>query len=79
MVKGPADAGSKRKKSRGVERHVRLNDRWAADVTRDLLERDACDMILFYLHENDHRSHEEGVHTQVENLVAAGDPRALPR
>jgi len=73
MVKGPADAGSKRKRSRGLERHVRLNDKWAADVTRDLLEQDACDMILFYLHENDHLSHEQGVHTQVDNLVAAGE------
>jgi Type I phosphodiesterase / nucleotide pyrophosphatase len=73
MVKGPADAGSTRKRRRGLERHVRLNDKWAADVTRDLLERDACDMILFYLHENDHVSHEEGVQTQVDNLIAAGE------
>ena len=73
MVKGPANAGAKRKRGRGLERHVRLNDKWAADVTRDLLEQDACDMILFYLHENDHLSHEKGVHTQVDNLVAAGE------
>ena len=73
LVRGPADAGSKRRRSRGKERHVRLNDKWAADVTRDLLERDACDMILFYLHENDHTSHEKGVHTQVENLITASE------
>ena len=73
MVKGPADAGAKRKRSRGRERHVRLNDKWAADVTRDLLEQDACDMVLFYLHENDHTSHEKGVQTQVGNLIAASE------
>ena len=30
-------------------------------------------MILFYLHENDHTSHEKGVHTQVENLITASE------
>jgi predicted AlkP superfamily pyrophosphatase or phosphodiesterase len=73
MVKGPADAGSKRKRRRGMEKHVRLNDKWAADVTRDLLEQDACDMVLFYLHENDHQSHEKGVQTQVGNLIVASE------
>src|ERR687887_1419286 len=73
MVKGPADAGSKRKRRRGMEKHVRLNDKWAADVTRDLLEQDACDMVLFYLHENEHTSHEKGVQTQVGNLIAASE------
>jgi predicted AlkP superfamily pyrophosphatase or phosphodiesterase len=73
MVKGPADAGSKRKRGRGLERRTRLNDKWAADVTRDLLEQEAADMIVFYLHENDHVSHVKGPHTQTENLIQASE------
>ena len=73
MVKGPADAGSKRKRGRGLERRTRLNDKWAADVTCDLLEEGAADLIVFYLHENDHLSHTKGPDTQVDNLIQASE------
>jgi predicted AlkP superfamily pyrophosphatase or phosphodiesterase len=73
LVRGPSDAGGKRKRGRGMERHTRLNDKWAAEVTRDLLEQGKTDAILFYLHENDHVSHHKGPESQVDNLVAAGE------
>jgi len=73
VVRGPADAGGRRKRGRGLERHTRHNDKWAAEVTRDLLEQGAADMILFYLHENDHVSHHGGPVTQVDNLVRADE------
>ena len=56
---------------RGLKERVKATDAWAACVTRDLLERDAADMILFYLHENDHESHRSGPASQVENLIEA--------
>ena len=56
-----------------IHKRVKATDGWAAQVTRDLLERDAADMILFYLHENDHSSHRQGPHSQVDNLTAADE------
>ena len=58
---------------RGIEERLKATDAWSACVTRDLLERNAADMILFYLHENDHISHKEGPDSQLENLVAADE------
>lgn len=55
---------------RGLEERMKATDAWAACVTRDLLERRAADMVLFYLHENDHLSHRNGPVSQVENLIA---------
>jgi hypothetical protein len=54
-----------------AEAVVQATDGWAACVTRDLLEKNAADMILFYLHENDHMSHRHGPESQVDNLAAA--------
>ncbi len=68
VVNGSADPCSETLSKRGLEERIKATDRWAACVTRDLLERDAADMILFYLHENDHYSHRQGPGRQVENI-----------
>ena len=69
VVNGPSEACSKLLSARGLEQRIRVTDGWAACVTRELLEKKAADMILFYLHENDHTSHKEGPQSQVESLV----------
>lgn len=72
-ITGPSDACTKLISARGIEKRIRATDAWAACVTRELLERDAADMILFYLHENDHCSHKDGPDTQVDNLAEADE------
>jgi hypothetical protein len=70
VLEGSADGPCRSMLSkRGLEERMKATDAWAACVTRDLLERKAADMILFYLHENDHLSHRNGPASQVENLV----------
>jgi hypothetical protein len=71
VVTGPAAACSKLLSVRNVEQRIRATDGWAACVTRELLERAEVDMILFYLHENDHVSHRKGPAAQVDSLVDA--------
>ena len=71
VVTGAADACSKMLSPRGVSKRIRATDGWAACVTRELLDRDEADMILFYLHENDHTSHRSGPSSQVESLAEA--------
>ncbi|HEX2057988.1 MAG TPA: alkaline phosphatase family protein [Actinomycetota bacterium] len=73
VVSGPAGGCSKFPKGRKVEHRIRATDGWAACVTRELLEKRAADMILFYLHENDHVSHRYGPASQVDNLAAADE------
>ena len=72
-VAGPAEACTKMLSARGVDKRIRATDGWAACVTRDLLERNAADMILFYLHENDHSSHRHGPGSQVDSLIEADE------
>ena len=71
VVSGPADACSKMLSARGVTKRIRATDGWAACVTREILDRRAADMILFYLHENDHCSHRSGPGSQVDSLAEA--------
>lgn len=71
VIAGPADAGDD--KAGPLDKRLRATDGWAAHVTRDLLERRAADMILFYLHENDHWSHRKGPSSQVENIIKADE------
>jgi hypothetical protein len=73
VVSGPAGGCRKSPKGRKIEHRIHATDGWAACVTRELLERGAADMILFYLHENDHTSHQSGPSSQVDNLVAADE------
>lgn len=70
-IAGPSEACSKLLSKRGIQNRIKATDAWAACVTRELLERDAADMILFYLHENDHASHRAGPDSQVENIIEA--------
>lgn len=71
VVEGDSRACSKLLSTRRPAERIRATDAWSACVTRALLERDAADMILFYLHENDHLSHRSGPGSQVDNLIAA--------
>jgi hypothetical protein len=71
IVSGPADADPGLLNRRSVKARLAATDEWAAAITRELLEKDAADMILFYLHENDHRSHDEGPAAQLESLSDA--------
>jgi predicted AlkP superfamily pyrophosphatase or phosphodiesterase len=71
VVNGRVEACSKLISTRGFEKRLQATDAWAACVTRDLLEKDAADMIVFYLHENDHSSHRAGPGSQYENLIKA--------
>jgi hypothetical protein len=73
VVAGPSQACADRLGVRGKVKRIKATDEWASCVVRDLLERDAADMILFYLHENDHISHHEGPATQFENLLQDGE------
>ena len=57
----------------GKIKRLKATDEYASCVTRELLEKDAADMILFYLHENDHHSHHHGPGGQFDNLVRAGE------
>jgi hypothetical protein len=68
LVTGPTEACAKLLSVRGLKKRMRVTDAWAACVTRELLDRGAADMILFYLHENDHLSHRSGPGAQVESL-----------
>ncbi|MQB01220.1 MAG: hypothetical protein GEU78_13165 [Actinobacteria bacterium] len=71
VLEGSADGVCRSMLSkRGLEERMKATDAWAACVTRDLLERRAADMILFYLHENDHMSHRNGPASQTENIIA---------
>jgi hypothetical protein len=71
IISGPSDACSGVLKVRGFDKRMAATDAYAACVTSDLLEQNAADMILFYLHENDHLSHKHGPQSQVDNLVDA--------
>lgn len=73
VVSGPAGGCDKFPKGRKIEHRIQATDGWAACVTRALLEKDAADMILFYLHENDHMSHRHGPSSQVDNIAAADE------
>jgi hypothetical protein len=71
VVKGPSDACDSSLPKRGIEKRMKATDGFAACVTRGLLEKDAANMILFYLHENDHESHKSGPSSQVDNVAEA--------
>ena len=73
VVGGAAAEGCKKMLSRrgGPIKRMAATDSWAACVARELLESDAADMILFYLHENDHQSHKDGPGAQVDSLAEA--------
>jgi hypothetical protein len=71
MVVGPAEACTKLLSVRGPQKRLRATDGWAACVTRELLAKERADMILFYLHENDHTSHRSGPAAQVDSLADA--------
>jgi predicted AlkP superfamily pyrophosphatase or phosphodiesterase len=73
VISGPTAACQEHLGIKGKLKRVKATDEWASCVARQLLERDAADMVLFYLHENDHVSHHKGPHTQFENLVRAGE------
>ncbi|MDQ3751895.1 MAG: alkaline phosphatase family protein [Actinomycetota bacterium] len=72
VVSGPSKACGKFHTRRGGPvKRMKAADSYAACVTRDLLKKRAADMILFYLHENDHHSHQNGPASQVDNLEEA--------
>lgn len=71
IVSGPAEADPGILNKRGAKARLSASDEWAAAITRDLLEKEAADMILFYLHENDHCSHDEGPAAQIDALADA--------
>ncbi|MBA3432243.1 MAG: alkaline phosphatase family protein [Actinobacteria bacterium] len=74
VVGGPSKACSKRLSRRGgAMKRMRATDEFAGCVTRELLEKNAADMILFYLHENDHKSHQHGPGSQIDNLAQADE------
>jgi len=71
LLTGPSQPCSKLLSVRGLRKRIRATDAWAACVVRELLERRAADMILFYLHENDHASHRDGPGAQIDSLAEA--------
>ncbi|MDQ4064583.1 MAG: alkaline phosphatase family protein, partial [Actinomycetota bacterium] len=71
VVNGTGRDCTKGLPKRGLEKRIEATDGWAACVTRDILTHDAARMVLFYLHENDHRSHRKGPDSQVDNLATA--------
>ncbi|MDQ3646888.1 MAG: alkaline phosphatase family protein [Actinomycetota bacterium] len=73
VIRGPSEACSKLLSARGIEKRLKATDAWASCITRDLLENDAAQMILFYLHENDHWSHRKGPESQLDNLADADE------
>jgi hypothetical protein len=73
VCSGDSEACSGVLNTRGLDKRIKATDAYAACVTRELLERDAADMILFYMHENDHHSHETGPHGQIDSLAEADE------
>jgi len=73
VITGPSDACSGDLPKRGVDKRIQATDGYAACVTRGLLDKRAAGMILFYLHENDHCSHQEGPDSQVDSLAKADE------
>ena len=73
VVSGPSAACEEHLGVRGKLKRIKAADEWASCVARNLVEQGAADMILFYLHENDHFSHHKGPAVQFENLVRAGE------
>lgn len=73
LLNGSTEACGPATSKRRLDKRIQATDGWAACVTRDLLEKDAADMILFYLHENDHWSHRMGPHGQVDSLAKADE------
>jgi hypothetical protein len=71
IITGPSNACGGVLKVHGFEKRMAATDAYAACVTRDLLLQNAADMILFYLHENDHLSHRRGPQSQIDNLAKA--------
>jgi len=71
IVEGPSGGCTSELPRRGLEKRIKATDGWAACVTRGLLEKEAADVILFYLHENDHSSHRAGPSSQIESLKDA--------
>ena len=69
IVSGPSEACGDMLAVKSKAKRIKATDEYAACVVHDLLARDAVDMVLFYLHENDHVSHRHGTHTQVDNLI----------
>ncbi|MBA2725998.1 MAG: alkaline phosphatase family protein [Actinobacteria bacterium] len=73
VIKGPADACSDGLPKRGLTKRIQATDGYAACVTRGLLAKKAAGMIVFYLHENDHHSHNKGPSVQIESLAKADE------
>jgi hypothetical protein len=73
VIAGPTAACQDTLGVRGKLKRIKATDEWASCVVRELLEKDAADMILFYLHENDHVSHNKGPGTQFDTLVRSGE------
>jgi predicted AlkP superfamily pyrophosphatase or phosphodiesterase len=73
VISGPTESCQDQLGVMGKVKRIKATDEWAACVTRELIERQRADMILFYLHENDHISHHKGPKMQFENLVRAGE------
>jgi hypothetical protein len=71
VVTGPSEACTGMLSARKSAKRIKATDEWAACVTRELLKKGTADMILFYLHENDHSSHDHGPASQVESLAEA--------
>jgi hypothetical protein len=71
VVTGPSEACSNLLSPRNITKRIKATDEWAACVARELLQKGTADMILFYLHENDHSSHDHGPASQVESLAEA--------
>ena len=69
IVSGETEVCTDMLNVRAKAKRIRATDEWASCVVHDLLKRGSGDMILFYLHENDHVSHRHGIHTQVDNLI----------
>lgn len=73
VIQGPANGCDEHLPKRGLDKRIKATDGFAACVTRGLIEKKAADMILFYLHENDHASHRSGPEGQVESLAKADE------
>ena len=73
IVTGPTEACTKLLSVRGFNKRIRATDGWAACITRELLVKERADMVLFYLHENDHASHRFGPSKQTDSLAEADE------
>jgi hypothetical protein len=73
VISGPTATCQEGLGVRGKAKRIKATDEWASCVVRELLEKDAADMMLFYLHENDHISHHKGPGTQFDNLVRSAE------